>query len=355
MKTRTVTAAAVLGALLVPAAAEAATKPVFRGTPPKLAKGTPDVAFDAAYYPSRITIAAGDKLRINGGDTMFVPKGADVPGLIVPAGSNVSGAKDAAGADLWFNGRPNLTVNGRLLAPAGGKAVDGSRFVSSGLGFEGPPKPFVVRFPKAGTYTLRSVFSSSVRLTVVVKPRGTRVPSAAADSRRIARQAKASKRVAKRLAAGRSASGAPAPTGGGQSGGHTVKAGNDAGSIATIAFFPATTTVKAGETVTFTMSDTSIETHNVAFGPKAYLDEHAKTFFGPVLNPFVTYRSERPGTPIAFDGANHGNGWVNTGLIDAGPSPLPSSDSVTFSKPGTYAYYCAVHGNEMTGTIKVVQ
>ena len=91
--------------------------------------------------------------------------------------------------------------------------------------------------------------------------------------------------------------------------GKVVRAGNDAKGVATIAFFPAKKTVKVGDTVTFTMSQHSIETHNVAFGPKAYLDEHATAF--------------------------------------------PKSDRITFTKAGTYAYYCAVHGNDMAGEIVV--
>ena len=86
----------------------------------------------------------------------------------------------------------------------------------------------------------------------------------------------------------------------------------------------------------------------------SYLDEHAKTFFGPVFEPFVTFRSEAPGTPISLDGTNHGNGYVNTGVLDANPTtPFPKSERVTFTKPGTYAYYCAVHGNDMKGEIVV--
>ena len=73
-----------------------------------------------------------------------------------------------------------------------------------------------------------------------------------------------------------------------------------------------------------------------------------------MFGPFVTFRSEAPGTAIVFDGANHGNGYVNTGVLDANrASPLPSSDSVTFTKAGTYAYYCAIHGNDMAGKIVV--
>ena len=73
-----------------------------------------------------------------------------------------------------------------------------------------------------------------------------------------------------------------------------------------------------------------------------------------MLNPFVVYRSDAPGTAVSFDGANHGNGYFNTGVLDADKnSPFPSKDSVTFTKAGTYAYYCAVHGNDMTGEIVV--
>jgi plastocyanin len=41
-------------------------------------------------------------------------------------------------------------------------------------------------------------------------------------------------------------------------------------------------------------------------------------------------------------------------MLDAVKStPLPKSAAVRFSKPGTYQYYCIVHGAEMKGTIKV--
>jgi plastocyanin len=210
-----------------------------------------------------------------------------------------------------------------------------------------------VKFPKAGTYVLRSGLQPGVRLTVkVAKKKASKQPAAgtsqtavsapSADERRIARQLRANAKLANRLLKYKGAKG------------NVVRAGNDAKGVATIAFFPAKKTVKAGESVKFTMSSHSIETHNVAFGPKAYLDEHAKRFFGPVFEPFVTFRSEAPGTPIVFDGANHGNGYVNTGVLDANPvTPLPKSDTVKFTKAGTYAYYCAVHGNDMAGEIVV--
>jgi plastocyanin len=50
----------------------------------------------------------------------------------------------------------------------------------------------------------------------------------------------------------------------------------------------------------------------------------------------------------------HGNGFVNTGMLDDVKStPLPKSASVTFSRPGTYQFFCIVHGAEMKGQITV--
>ena len=360
MTIRNLTAAGLLGALLLPAAADAATKPVFRGPPPKgQLKGVKGPAFDSSFYPSRITIAAGDKIKLTTlgfGDTIFVPKGQRVPAFAVPnTDAPVSGAKDAAGNDMWFNGQPAFAPNPAVIMPSGGKVIDGSKVVGSGIALDGPPKPWVVKFPKAGTYVLRSGLQPGVRLTVKVTGKqapmagSSQAPTAAGgsdggttDERRIARQLRANAKLANRLLKYKGPEG------------DVVRAGNDAKGVATIAFFPAKKTVEVGDTVTFAMSEHSIESHNVAFGPKPYLDEQAKTFFGPVFEPFVTFRSEAPGTPISFDGANHGNGYVNTGIIDANPATaMPSSEKVTFTKAGTYKYYCAVHGNDMAGEIVV--
>ena len=315
----------------------------------------------SAPPPDRVTIAPGDKIKLTTlgfGDTIFVPKGQPTPSFAAPdPGNPVSGAKDAAGAPMWFNGQPALAPNPAVIMPSGGNVIDGSKVVGSGIALDGPPKPWVVKFPKAGTYVLRSGIQPGVRLTVkVAKGKASHHPSAGtsqaptgggesagtADERRIARQLRANAKLANRLLKFKGPKG------------NVVRAGNDAKGVAAIAFFPAKKTIKAGESVKFTMSSHSIETHNVAFGPKPYLDEHAKRFFGPVFEPFVTFRSEAPGTPISFDGANHGNGYVNTGVLDANPAtPLPKSDTVTFTKAGTYKYYCAVHGNDMSGEIVV--
>jgi len=40
-------------------------------------------------------------------------------------------------------------------------------------------------------------------------------------------------------------------------------------------------------------------------------------------------------------------------LDDDAATPLPKSTTVSFSTPGTYAYYCIVHGAEMKGSVTV--
>ncbi len=332
------------GAVLVPSAAQAATKQVTIGPAAPLEGVSPETVSDNDFYPGKITIAKGDHVKFKWatgfGDVIYVPKGEAVPSFAAFAGQ-VSGAKDAAGADMWFNGQPNAVPNMKALVPQGGKVIRGNKTVGSGLSFDGPMKPWKVKFPKAGKYTLKSALHPGKKVTVTVKKSRAGVPSRAQDRKALARQVRKSTKLAQKLFASRGPKGP------------VVRAGNDDNAIAQFAFFPARKFVKVGDTVTFEMSKRSIETHNVAFGPKAYIG--SKPFFGPSgFEPFVVYRSDAPGTAVSFDGTNHGNGYFNTGILDADKrSPMPSRDKVTFTKAGTYAYYCAVHGNAMKGEIVV--
>jgi plastocyanin len=342
--------ALVAGALLVPAAsAQAATKDMYAGTPPKgLLKGVPPFAVDNAFYPKRTTIHAGDSVsfKILGfHNVLFAPKGTTPPDLFVanPA-APVTGAKDVAGVDMWFNGQPTFGINPQVAAPVGDNVVDGTELVGSGLPLSGPPEPFKVKFPKKGTYTVLCSLHPGMKGTVHVKGKKAHIPTAKQDRKRIKKQAREASKLAKKLVAGK-----------GVPGGNTVKAGNDKKGVATIAFFPDSKTVKTGETVKFTMSSKSTETHNVMFGPEAYAQQLAQSFLGPNgIDPFTLYPSEAPGTALVVNGTSHGNGFVNTGMLDdVAATPLPKSATVTFTKPGTYTYYCIVHGAEMKGTITV--
>jgi len=345
-------AAIAVGALLIPAAAaQGATKDMFAGTPPKgLLKGVPEFATDNAFYPKRVTIHKGDRVnfQIVGFHNIYLPKkGEPVPALFaLDPSTPVAGVKDAAGADFWFNGQPSVGINPAVAAPTGGKSYDGSEAVGTGLPLAGPPKPLNVKFPKKGKYTVLCSLHTGMKGTIVVKGKKAHIPTKKQDRKRIKKQAKAASKLAKKLVAGQ---GVPS--------GLTVKAGNDKKGVATIAFFPAKKTVKVGQQVTFTMSNKSTEAHNVAFAPEAYAQELAQAFIGPAgLDARTVYPSEPFGTPLVVGGTQHGNGFVNTGLLDDDKTtPMPKSTAVSFSKPGTYQYYCIVHGAEMKGSITVKQ
>lgn len=340
-----------VGALLIPAtAASAATKDMFAGTPPKGAlKGVPDFVADNAFYPKRLTIHWGDRVTfktLGFHNILLAPKGKAPALFAVDPAHPVSGIKDAAGADFWFNGQPSVGINPQVAAPSGGKVFTGKELISSGLPLAGPPKPLKVKFSKKGRYTVLCALHPGMKGTIVVKGKKAKIPTKKQDRKRIEAQVKAATKLAKKLAAGQ---GVPS--------GLTVKAGNDKRGVAAIAFFPAAKTVKVGDKVTFTISKRSTETHNVAFAPESYAQELAGAFIGPAgLDPRVVYPSEQPGTPLVVDGTSHGNGFVNTGMLDAVKStPLPKSAVVTFSKAGTYDYYCIVHGAAMRGKITVTQ
>ena len=139
--------------------------------------------------------------------------------------------------------------------------------------------------------------------------------------------------------------------------GSVVRAGNDRREVAFLSFFPTARSVTAGTTVRFEMSKNTTELHNVVFGPEPFLAATAAKFISPgpqgiAYDPLSVYPSD-PGV-LVHDGANHGNGFVNTGLLDADArTSFPASKSVTFTKPGTYGFICTVHGPSMGGSIQV--
>ena len=140
-------------------------------------------------------------------------------------------------------------------------------------------------------------------------------------------------------------------------------AGNDgSGPVAWLRFFPQNLRIKAGTTVDFKLSSQR-EIHTITIGPAAYTTAIEHTFTTPLpnpkgpptllVNPLGSYPSDPPPLP-PFTGANHGNGFEGTGILAAPPGPLPSSATITFTKPGVYSYECVVHEN-MDGKITVTK
>ena len=115
--------------------------------------------------------------------------------------------------------------------------------------------------------------------------------------------------------------------------------------------------LQTGTTVKFQMTKGSYEAHTATFGPgniedpQSFLGSLAASFESPAIDPRGVYPSDV--TPVSLSPTTHGNGFWNSGVLDAVKgSPLPESSSVKFDTPGTYTYYCLIHPF-MRGTVTV--
>ncbi|HEV3401510.1 MAG TPA: plastocyanin/azurin family copper-binding protein [Acidimicrobiales bacterium] len=106
---------------------------------------------------------------------------------------------------------------------------------------------------------------------------------------------------------------------GGQAGGETAVAPQNAVTMQLIAFKPATVTVDAGATVTWTQKDPGV--HTVTSG--------------------------------AVEQGGGGVSKVPDGRFDSGEIATGAAFTFTFDQPGTYPYFCSVHPATMRGEVRV--
>jgi plastocyanin len=350
-------AAAVAGLLVLAPGASAATKLVVAGPPvADRPAGVPPDADTNQYFRKTVTIHQGDRVRwrFAGFHSVTFPKqGDDPPPFIVPqTGSPVTGALDPAGKPFWFNGQPKLILNPDGAIPQGGSSYNGRRLTGSGVPLEeGAPPPYTLTFNKTGSFRYYCVVHPGQRGTVKVVPRRQNVPTAAQDRRAVQEEFG---EVVDRLKEDADFEG---PSG------NAVEAGHDTIPTAFLRFFPQTKTVKVGTVITFKMSRSTSETHTVTFGPPDFLQSLAQTFLLPEpgsgnpptfqVSPIGAYPSDPPPVLPAYNGVNHGNGFINTGTLDRSKeSPSGGYSRIKFTNPGTYGYFCVIHP-DMTGQIVV--
>ncbi len=338
--------------LAIPGLAQAKTKPVSMGPPPAAAKqlqksGPIDVN---DYFPHGVTIRVGDKVRFtpNGFHNVDLPaKGGDMTPLLLPNGTKVQGANDAAGQPFWFNGLDNVAFNPALITKSAfGKKLsyNGKKGIQTGLPLAPNPKPVTVTFKKKGKYTYFCGVHTGMTGVVTVKGKRAKVPSKKADKRRLARQVARSVKTAKTLAQAKP----PANTIDiGVAGRHGEEL---------LDFAPKQLTVPTGTTVNFRMTTGSYEVHTATAGPgdpgdaktDSYLREIAATLRGRAHARSPRRLPERgcPGSAAAtLTPLLHGNGFWNSGVLDASSATpqLAEANSVTFGAPGKYDFYCLVH------------
>ncbi|HVL94618.1 MAG TPA: hypothetical protein VM266_02030 [Solirubrobacteraceae bacterium] len=355
---RMVAAAAALGALLVPAAAQAASYDVYAG-PPKPLSGVPQSADANHFFPSKLKVAKGDTVAFHfrGFHAIFAPKKGQAPPpfeIADPSGTKVSGAKDAAGNDFWFNGQTRVLINPLAAFPTGDGTHDGKSADGSGVPDGEKPKPYKLKFTKTGSFTYHCPIHPGMKGKVTVVKKAKKRDGSAKVKTRIAREvAKITKAIKKR------ADFRPSEA-------NLMQAGNDTHDIAFFSFFPNRLEVKAGTTVTFRNSPVSGEPHTFSFGPLDYLKGITDTLIAPegggngpptlVFNPLAAFPSDTPGSAWSVTSSSHGNGFFNTGIVDSrAASPPPNQTKVTFPNPGTYHLICLIHGDQMAADVVVTQ
>ena len=305
------------------------------------------------FLPSRLVIAAGDSVTFSSASfhtVAYAPR-PFAPFIPDPGKSTYEGLDDASGSPFYFDGMPKLIYNPQAFGPFGPKTISGKMPVSSGAlsprGPKAPPATATYTFPAAGTYKLFCALHPGMKATVVVKPAGSAVPKTPAqvEAQALAQQNAA---FAKGKVLSKTKVGAK----------NTVVMGVG-GPVAIYAYYPKVLSVKSGTTVTFVNKSPS-EVHDIVFGPKKYLEQWGKKTDlqpqGPKApnqaTPIIPYGTDP--NPLVYDGTStHGNGFFATPLTAGGAGPLPRSSKVTFTKPGTYHYFCWIHGPDMSGTIVV--
>jgi plastocyanin len=349
----TVAFAATVAVFAAPAGASAATKVVSIGPSRVDEEAFNKLGSDVNdFFPHGVTIHVGDSVRFKPSQfhtVDFPARGQKPLGLLAAAGP-ASGVLDAAASPFWFNGQPTLTFNPPLAKVIYGKKVTytGAKRVESGLPLRPKLKAFTVRFPRAGSYTFYCNVHIGMKGTVKVVSKRHSIPSAKADAKALKAQIAADMKTVKGLL------------------GTVIPAGNVSvgasgeGGVELYAMIPATQTVAVGTTLKFSMSALTFEDHTATFGPgdpenqpTSYLGKLAASFNSPVFAPEAVYPSDPPGTVASLTPTAHGNGFWNSGVMDnSSATPLANSNSVTFTAPGTYQFYCLIHPF-MHGTVTV--
>jgi plastocyanin len=352
-------------AVVVPAvafgAAPAAGVVVYAGpnlqAPPP---NTPKQADALFFFPKVVTVHVGDTVtwQFRGLHTATFPGAKRPYPSIAPVGGKEPAVKDAAGQPFWWGGAaPLLGISPLTILLQGASTISSpSEVRSSGVlrvltaGPKKPPAPYLLTFTKAGTYRYQCAIHPGMRGVVRVLPSTATVPTPAAQEQQGVVELRHAIADVRRLNRQRPTAASTVLVGAG----HTATGGE------VTSFFPGRLAVKVGTTVTFRNADQT-DIHTVTFGPEKLRTRIENNFVAPhghliLLEPLGVFASEPPRSGIVqYDGANHGNGYLNSGILNPRGSPAkagPQTFRVTFTKAGTYHYECVVHQN-MDGTIVV--
>jgi len=310
-----------------------------------------DTTVEAAFVPSVIRVRANDTVqwKVNGDEIHTVsfnpPPAAMQPVVPIPGG----GPTD-------FMLPPELGFATRAPgAPV--EKFSGTGYVNSGILSKQPLAPgappndtFSLTFDKPGAYKFVCLLHPSMDGVVVVESAAdTTVPSQAdIDAQAKAEKAGLDAQVKAATDWSKNPQSASGPN---NTKLWAVNVGVNVGdpSAALYDFGPKTLTVKAGDTVSWY----SYEFHTVTFNPKPPPEDFIVPKPQGANKPPILSINTRILLPAKPSQSYDPTQYYNSGVLGLG---LPGGNvfSLTFDKPGTYEYFCAVHVQlGMKGTIIV--
>jgi plastocyanin len=282
------------------------------------------------FRPKDIFIHAGDSVQfVNPYEelhTVTFLGDQKEPELIVPAGAPPKA------------GPPKLMFNPQVAFPTTQTSYT-SGYANSGLLMKG--QSYSLTFNNLGTYNFLCILHPGMTGTVQVLDAGTTVPTQAAYD------ADAKAQLDKGIAAGQ-ASAAAAKTSNSKNANGTTTYGvtipQSVGQSDVMQFAPVSLNVAVGDTVSWVNNTAVPHTVTYAAGTAPELAIPEPQPAGPpnlVINPAVLFPSMPPVT--SFSGA----GYVNSGFLGTGPEATAGTNfSLTFTKPGTYLFICALHADQ---------
>lgn len=310
---RVVAGLVVLGSSTLPLRAAAATNwTVIVGGHP-----ADNSVYANGFYPRELTIQVGDTVTwsFEGFHNVTFLSGATPPQFAIKDGGK-------------------MYANPNVFFPAGGNAYDGVGFRNSGTPQGDKPFSYSLTFTKPGRFEYACTIHAGMGGVInVVRDPVAETPAAALQRGRAEQAAS--------LAAATSAYQGMNPERNGSN--ITVRlVGNREDRYSILRFTRDPLTISVGTTVTWTVND-PFEIHTVTFTNG---DDHLE-FIIPEPQPNGPPKLElnaavlTPTNKTSYDGT----GYVNSGLLfPAGNAAnLPSSFSLTFTKPGRYEYWCLVH------------
>jgi plastocyanin len=294
-----------------------------------------------AFLPDEITINAGDSISFEMPmpHTVTFLAGREAPLMIATMPALEGGA-------------PMRVLNPDVITPSAGDAYDGNGFFNSGMPLDLSAPPITITFTTPGNYDyLCLAHPVQMKGTVIVQKRGAALPY-----EQDAYDDMAAAKLATLLDRGRALVEQYAqPVATQRADGTTlweISAGAADGETEVFRFLPDKLAIAAGDTVRWVYRGLG-EPHTVTFlGGQAPPDILGVAPQNDGMPLFVLNRQlVEPAGGAVYDGA----GFANSGFIGQAFFPSteqrPSSYELTFSTPGDYPYYCAMHGGPTEGMI----